>query len=485
MSNQLKGSLGLGFWVSWLLAIAWSLYRCLTNEAWILDDELTHYLISKDVWSDPKELWHPWSRPGRNLLQFVPAYFGLTAARLWTLFLAGFALWLTGREAKRIGMQGVAFLPLLIGFQWWFPELSYPVLTQTPFMVSWIAAIYFSMRERWVIASLLWGYLPLVRHEGIVLSGLWGLWVIFGPGGFARHLLKGKWRDSLEAFPKALWYGFWTFVPLIVMNIASGLMRGEWPYQLLFESKPTEYYGSGSLWLYLKHLIINCGFPVVILMVIGLWKKWRQFEWKMLLWWTYPAYFLLHSVIYWKGLFASGGYYHFIMPMAPAIGLVALRGLLFLREKYGQRVIGWSLVIVVLGGLMMPHQQYVVSDSHIDGMPEVHKTYQLIAPPMKLSRYGTGIKEATFYVREHFENLPVLAHHIGVTYWLEGCQSLQKLEAWGEGNTPEALGSGTVFIWDVHNSVDFHGVSKQRLENNHWRLLESFAFDSVRVYQKQ
>ncbi|MGC6466717.1 MAG: hypothetical protein ACON5N_14120 [Akkermansiaceae bacterium] len=485
MNERLKGRLGSGFWISWGVAMAWSLYRCLTNESWILDDELTHYLISKDVWNDPKELWHPWSRPGRNILQFIPAYFGLTAARVWTLALAGLAIWFTGRGAKRLGMQGLAFLPLLVGFQWWFPELSYPVLTQTPFMVVWIAAMYFSMRDKWVIAALLWGYLPLVRHEGIALSGLWGLWVIFGPGGFARYLLKGKWKDARDAFPKAVWYGFWTCVPLIVMNIASGVMRDEWPYKILFDSKPTEYYGSGSIWLYLRHLISCCGLPVVILMAIGFWKKWERVDWKMLLWLTYPAYFVMHSLIYWKGLFASGGYYHFIMPMAPAIGLVALRGFNILWEKFGPKIGGAVLAVVVMGGLMMPQQQFVVPDSHIEGMPDVNITYKLIAPPMKLSRYATGIKEATLFVREEFEDVPVLAHNIGVTYWLEGNDSLTKLEAWGPGNTPEKVPSGTVFIWDSHNSVDFHEIPLERIENDDWEFLKSFAYDSVRVYRKK
>mgnify|MGYP003678505025 CR=1 FL=1 len=126
MNDRLHGGLGRWFWISWTIAMAWSLYRCLTNQSWILDDELAHYLISKDVWESGKELWHPWSRPGRNILQFIPAHFGLTVARLWTLALAGLAIWLTGREGKRLGMTGLAVLPILVGFQWWFPELSYP-----------------------------------------------------------------------------------------------------------------------------------------------------------------------------------------------------------------------------------------------------------------------------------------------------------------------------------------------------------------------
>ena len=163
MSDRTKGGLGQWLWVCWGVAMAWSLYRALSNEAWILDDEIAHYMISKDVWSDPRELWHPWSRPGRNLLQFIPAYFGLTAARLWTLALAGFAIWLTGREGKRLGMVGLSILPLLMGFQWWFPELSYPVLTQTPFMVVWVGGVFLAMRNKMAWAALSWGYLPLVR----------------------------------------------------------------------------------------------------------------------------------------------------------------------------------------------------------------------------------------------------------------------------------------------------------------------------------
>ncbi|MDB4754696.1 hypothetical protein OAF84_05380, partial [Akkermansiaceae bacterium] len=267
MSDRTKGGLGQWFWVCWGVAMAWSLYRALFNEAWILDDEIAHYMISKDVWSDPRELWHPWSRPGRNILQFIPAYFGLTVARLWTLALAGFAMWLTGREGKRLGMVGLSILPLLMGFQWWFPELSYPVLTQTPFMVVWVGGVFLAMRKKMAWAALCWGYLPLVRHEGIALSALFGLWIIFAPGGFARHLLKGKWNEALKAFPRAAWLGFCTFLPLIVMNVASGLMRGEWPFMMFFESKPTEYYGSGPIWLYLKHLATGAGIPVVLLMI--------------------------------------------------------------------------------------------------------------------------------------------------------------------------------------------------------------------------
>jgi len=487
MNDRLKGGLGRWFWMSWSLAMAWSLYRCLTNQAWILDDELAHYLISKDVWENGKELLHPWSRPGRNLLQFIPAHFGLTAARLWTLALAGLAIWLTGREGKRLGMTGLAVLPLLVGFQWWFPELSYPVLTQTPFMVVWIAAVYFAMRDRMVLAALCWGYLPLVRHEGIALSAMFGLWVIFGPGGFARHLLKGKWSEAGGAFPKALWLGFWTFVPLIVMNLASGLTRGEWPFLMFFEAKPTEYYGSGPIWLYLRHLAMGAGVPIVLLMIYGVLMKWERIDWKLVLWGTYPAYLAMHSLIYWKGLFASGGYYHFIMPMAPFVGLLALRGFNGIARKGNPKVAALVLAAVVFTGLMMPQQQLWVSDSHLLGMPNQARVLKPIAPPMKQNRFGEGLKAASGWVRENAGGADVLTHHVAVVYWLDDWSGSEMLFSWG-GYTPESaeLKAGTILVWDAQYSVqESFGFTPERLEEAGWEWVASFVYQTVRIYRKK
>lgn len=489
MNSREREGLGRWFWASFAVAMAWSLYRCLWNEAWILDDELTHFLISRGVWSDAKELWDPWSRPGRNIMQVLPSYFGLTAARVWTLALAGLAIWLTGREGKRMGMKGLAVLPLLVGFQWWFPELSYPVLTQTPFMLVWIAGVFFAMRERWVWAALCWGFLPLVRHEGIALSGLWGLWVIFGPGGFARHLAKGKWKEARAAFPQAVVLGFWTLVPLIVMNVASGLTRGSWPVMMLFEAKPTDFYGSGPLWLYLQHLLVGAGLPVVVLMLMGIWAGWRHFDWKMLLWGTYPAYLALHSFIYWKGLFASGGYYHFIMPMAPFVGLLALRGWNGLREKGHQRTAVGALVVVVMTGLMMPQQQLAVSDGYLPGMPEVKRELHWVAPPMRQSRFGEGVREAGEWVMREVDEgagVELLSHHVALSYWLRDWKGGKRLGAWG-GYSPESpeLKAGTILIWDAKYSVqDSFGFTPERLAASGWVEVESFAYGNVKIYRR-
>lgn len=479
--------LPLGFWLAWALGMAWCLYRALSNQAWILDDELSHFLISYDVWSDPKELWHPWSRPGRNILQVIPSYFGITAARVWTLGLAGFTVWLAGREAKSLNLKLLWFLPLLICFQWWFPELSYPVLTQTPFMVVWFLGVYLARRKHLVLAAICWGYLPLIRHEGIALSGLFGLWVIFGPGGFAKHFLKGKWDEMWPAFGRAVWLGYWTLLPLTVMNVMTWKMRGELPVAMFFEAKPTEYYGSGPIWLYLAHMLWGAGLPVVAFLVWGLFRPWKIKDWSLVLYWTYPAYLIMHSLIFWKGLFASGGYYHFIMPMAPWIGLVALKGIEGLREKYGQRAVMAAAGLTVYGGVLMLQQQWM-NDNHIEGMPQIQNEISWVgAPPMTHGRFGKGLQEAATWLEENIDDEQWISHHVVISYYLYESNLEGKLPPW-EGYRPESkeLVSGTILAWDSQYSVQSHfGFTKEALAETGWEELESWAHGTVKIYRKK
>ena len=477
-----------GFWLSWALGMAWCLYRALTNQAWILDDELSHFLISHEAWSDPKELWHPWSRPGRNLLQVIPAYFGIEAARLWTLALAGITVWLAGREALSLKLGLLWMLPLLICFQWWFPELSYPVLTQTPFMVVWFLGVYLARRKHLVWAAFCWGYLPLIRHEGIALSGLWGLWVIFGPGGFAKLFFKGKWNEIAPAFGRAVLLGVVTFVPLTVMNVMSWWTRDELPVAMFFEAKPTEYYGSGPIWWYLAHLLWGAGLPVVLFLLWGLFRPWKERDWSLLLYWTYPAYLIMHSLIFWKGLFASGGYYHFIMPMAPWIGLVALKGVEGLRDKFGKRAVVAAALPTVYGGLLMLQQQWMVSDGHIEGMPETSKKISwLAAPPLGQSRFGEGLREAAAWVEKNGDEASWLSHHVAVGYFLYDDLPGRKLDPWGgyHPDSPE-LDPGTILVWDSQYSTQAQfGFTPEALREEGWEELQRWAHGTVRIYRKK
>ena len=485
-SGGLRDRLGRGFALTFALGLGWSLYRALTDQGWIIDDELSHYLFSRAVWDEPKELLQIWTRPGRNLIQFVPSYFGLTATRLWTLGLSAIAVWITGKEAQRRGLGTIWLLPLLVWFQWWFPELSYPVLTVVPLIVVWIAAIALAARGQLVLASIAFGMLGLIRHEAVVLTAMWGLWVLFDEDGAGRHLVERRVREAAGALPRAALLGAWTLLPMIAVNAAAYRMSVELPITVFFESDSNDFYGSGPLWLFTSHLVVGAGVPIIALFAIGLTRwSWRG-AWSDLLYATYPAYFVLHSLVYWQGLFASGGYYAFIMPMAPWIGLVALSGVQVVRRRFGDAPV-WALIpLIVWGGLAMPRLQSDPPGEDIDGIPSVagEADWSVVARPLEEGPFGSALRQGADWVLDHGEGADWTAHHVAVDYFLRDEDVGPRVEPWHRDSTPEGLPPGTVLVWDAKYSEEFHGFSLNRLAASGWAEVTSFGDDSVRIFVK-
>jgi hypothetical protein len=114
------------FWGTFALGLAWALYRLFASTGYILDDEATHYIKSKSAWANPDIFFDLWTRAGRNLIHAFVAPLGLTATRLFTLFMAAVAVILTAKSAKHIGLKSIWAIPVLMfsrGF------LIYPILS--------------------------------------------------------------------------------------------------------------------------------------------------------------------------------------------------------------------------------------------------------------------------------------------------------------------------------------------------------------------
>ncbi len=311
------------FWITFALGIGWALYRLLTNSGYILDDEATHYIKSRSAWSNHSIFFDGWTRAGRNLIHAPIAIFSLTTTRLFTLLLAAIAVWLTAKSAKHIGIKSIWAIPVLMFFQSWFPDLSYSVLTQTPFMIVWILGIYLAQKDRLYLASICFGYLSLIRHEGILLTGLWGIWVSFQSGGILYNLMHGKIRA--RAFQRDLILAFFTVLAILVYNVANYLFDESIPFLVYFNSEPTDYYGSGPIYHYAQLLLVALGIFSLSLAIFGAFFIKKDLpKWSLILF-TYVSYFVVHSVIFWAGKFASGGYFHFLMPMAPLFAILGAK----------------------------------------------------------------------------------------------------------------------------------------------------------------
>ncbi|MGJ8656949.1 MAG: hypothetical protein ACSHX6_10915 [Akkermansiaceae bacterium] len=392
--------LGLGL----LIGFLWPLYRLLNSTGWILDDELAHFMLSKAAINWPEVLLDEWARPGRNIIHSLIAPIGLTATRIYTLVLSTLAVFICYRVAILLKIRHAWSIPILLCFQPWYPELSYPVLTQAPFMLVWILAIYLALTGRLHRAAFAFGYLSLIRHEGLFISALWGLWIICQPNGILHELRHKKPIPKLKQSLKySLLLGLSTILPILTLNLCAYFTQGHVPFAVYFDSHPTDIYGNGSLFHYLPMLKDNVGTLIILVSIIApyLILKNKLKNWSLILL-TYPAYFILHSIIFWKGSFASGGYYHFLMPMAPLFALLAAFSLSYITDnsrypKYTKYYTTFFLLLIIYNGLHMANYQNIHQDWKNIMAGKAHKKESLLAPTDKASPHAKQLQTAIQY----------------------------------------------------------------------------------------
>ncbi|MGJ8655415.1 MAG: hypothetical protein ACSHX6_03110 [Akkermansiaceae bacterium] len=441
------------FWGTLFLGLLWAGYRLFASTGYILDDEATHYIKSRSAWANPDIFFDNWTRAGRNLIHALVAPFGLTATRLFTLLLATVAVIITARSAKHLGLKSIWAIPVLMFFQSWFPDLSYSILTQTPFMIIWIMGIYLAQKDRYFLAAMCFSYLSLIRHEGILLTALWGVWVSCQSGGILDLIVKKRFQGNLlKAIVRDAILAFFTVLPIMIFNLADFLYFGDAeniPFMVYFNSNPTDYYGSGAIYHYAALLVPALGIFSLSLSLFGAYfikKDWSK--WSLILF-TYVSYFVVHSYLFWAGKFASGGYYHFLMPMAPLFALLGVKGVDVISEKcvrYGKYVIIAVMTLVIYQGLNMIQQQGMNQDwegiEHGTASYEVSFFNPAIAPEQR----GINLREACEFVSEIHDDELITGNHPHIDIHFGNLHDKATLER--DWSAVKSLPLGTYFIWD-------------------------------------
>jgi hypothetical protein len=112
------------------LGALYMLYLLFSSTGTPLQDEIAHYIISRDAWHTPELILNTWGRTGHTLLYMVPAKIGLTAARLFSLVMAVCTAWYTLKMAQLMELKIYYLVPLFLFFQPWFADLSYLDITE-------------------------------------------------------------------------------------------------------------------------------------------------------------------------------------------------------------------------------------------------------------------------------------------------------------------------------------------------------------------
>ena len=293
------------------------------------DDDACHYLFARDAWSNTLALLHQWGRPGYNLPTAVAArLFAMPGCRIFSAVQTATVAWLAfliARRLARTGGQRHAWWPALApGLVWAQPlvlTLAMTTLTETPAALYLALGLWLYVRGNRVWACAAFSALFVTRYETMSLAPILALAVILD----AVRANEGKVGKVLKCW--WLWASaaacLWAPVAYGLAAHATGLRGAASPLQMFSRSYATEY-GSGPAYHFLSIWPQAAGVAVLACAAGGAIALGRRA-------WLATALTLglvgAHSLLYWRGSFATGGYARFLVPLAGPLGVLGAAGL--------------------------------------------------------------------------------------------------------------------------------------------------------------
>ena len=424
-----------------------------------LHDEIGHFLISRDALHTPAHIFDIWGRTLHTLLYIIPAQSGLGGARLVSLLIALVIALFTYKIANIFKMRYAFLVPLLLWCQPWFADLSYLCITQVPFSLIMILGAFLYLKKNFLGAALVIGLLPLIRHEGIALLGI----------VFIYLLIKKEWVAA-----------FALFAPLFVYNVVYFSFQGVWPFALYFDSKPNTIYGHGT-W---HHFLIRLphpravGIPIMLLVtasVIPLVRTLKTNTRLIEIYTWYFIYFILHTVIFRFGLFASGGYKLFLLPIAPVLAIASAYGLEWIVTTISSYLKQFPLF----------NKSFASENTLFSLICIVCLIFALIqVKPHPLDSLDLAVKEAAEWTHVNRINRKnIIATHVFYYYFLP--LRVPPVTLWEKFPPLSDIPPGTIVIWDDKYS-NMWDIKKEYF-NHHskeWERVKTFKDGLVTVYRK-
>lgn len=307
-------------------------------------DSILHFLYSKYAFLHPEHFINHWAKPFFVLISAPYAQFGFIGIVILNCLLASLTGLFTSLSLRKLGVNLPVVPQLLFLFAPLYFQLIFSGLTEYLFAFMMALSLYLALDQKLFWASILISFLPFVRSEGLIILGVWAVYLI----------LNQRWKK----------------LPLLTFGHVFYSLIG-WPYyeDILWVFTKIPYananspYGSGQLFdfvhrlnyviekpLYLL-LVLGCGF--VCLKAVRTYRAYFKSEWFILVFGGFATLFVAHSVFWWLGIFNSMGLPRVLNAVMPLIVLLCSLGLnLTLNVIKADRIkrlvmMGYLLLIVI------------------------------------------------------------------------------------------------------------------------------------------
>jgi len=302
-----------------LIGLAAAILMGALSDGFYHDDDVQHYVFARDAWANREALLHWWGRPGYNLpATLVARFFGMRGCRVFSAIQTALVAWLAYRIARRLlgPTPAAALAPALVWLQPLAMLLAETTLTETPAGLYLTAGMWLLLRGNAVTGCAVLSVTFVTRYETMGLAPLFVLFLLVDAwqagGRRMAGMLKTHW---LWAAAVAL---CWAPVAYGLAAWAAGLPRGSSPLYM-FARGYTGEYGQGAAYHFIMCWAAAAGGGILALAVGGMVALGRR-AWKVTA--VCLGLLAIHTIIFVRGSFASGGYPRFLVPLA---GMTAVR----------------------------------------------------------------------------------------------------------------------------------------------------------------
>ncbi len=287
-------------------------------------DSIMHYLFAKFAPKHPMLYFNHWAKPLFVLLASPFAQFRFTGIKIFNSIVSLFTLFFTYKTAQKLNINNAFISTIILFCSPLYFVLTFSGLTEPLFGLVLIISIYLLLIERTIIACILISFHPFVRSEGLIIIGIFGLYL----------LIKKEWK----------------LIPLLlcghlVYSIIGFLVHGDllWVFNKIPYAHLSSLYGDGKLFHFVSQMNYVVGIPIYVLLglgivsiVLSILKKEINLELLVLILFGFLSFFVAHSLFWYLGIFGSMGLKRVLVGILPLTSIISLIGFNFLTETFIQ-----------------------------------------------------------------------------------------------------------------------------------------------------
>tara|TARA_B100000809_G_C15132440_1_gene529081 strand:- start:1850 stop:3274 length:1425 start_codon:yes stop_codon:yes gene_type:complete len=420
-------------------------------------DSITHYLYSHYAFKYPHFFLHHWAKPFFVFCSATFSQFGFKGIIVFNCICATLSALFSFYIAKNLKIKHSWLVFIFIFFAPLYFKLIFSGLTEYLFGLFLVIGIHLIIKSKYIYAAIIISFLPLIRSEGLLIVGVFGLYYLF----------QKKYKDiPYLLFGQLIYTAVGAFYYKDILWVVNKI-----PYANM--GSP---YGSGELLDFVHRLNYVIEKPIYLLLVIGsISLVYSLFRYGLkenndvkviLILGSFISLFIAHSIFWWLGILNSMGLPRVLNAVVPLIAIISLIGVQFITSRVQNPIIKYSLLcgisLLICFYPFSNRPQGVVFDNQLFVIEENLLITEKVVP--YIEKQFPDYSTSTVYFSH-----PYLSLALNIDYFdIDKHREMQTLLI-------DNVEPGAIIIWDDWFSVIQGRVDLEQLTNDsRFELMQTF-----------